>query len=87
MRSHGELASKDWKSSESSKNYRPLIRKAERFLEKLDEDWDIDDEEYNTKIAEELYFLVEALKESILLENIKRADELKKDIIEILEDE
>ena len=87
MREQSELSSKDWKNCNLSKTYRPLIRKAERFLDELDDKSDKMTEFYYDKISEELSCLIELLQEAILLDNKKRAEELKDEIMEILEDE
>jgi molecular chaperone DnaK len=87
MRTSSGLSSNNWKNHPVSKNYRPLIRKAERIIDELEEKADIKNEYYNTKVLEELDFLLEAIKEAIVLDNSERAEELKKEISEILENE
>lgn len=87
MRSQSELTLEDWKNSRLGKQYRPLIRKAEKLIEDLEENMDIKNEDYNAKVAEELYFLIEAVQEAVILDNSERTEELKDEIMRILEEE
>jgi molecular chaperone DnaK len=88
-RDSSTLSLDSWKDCPLGKTYRPLIRRAERLIKELEESENIvrglHDDDY--VISEELEFLIDALKEAIILDNPKRADELKEDVMEILEDE
>ena len=86
-RNAGDLSVDDWRESPEAKKYRPLIRKAERLMDELLDGVDIRNKDYNSRVAHELDFLIETLKEMIILEKIEQADEIKEEIIEILEGE
>jgi len=82
-----KLSSADWKNCPLGRSYRPLIRRAEKLMEDLDENSTIEVLHHNDRVAQELEFLITALKEAIILDNSERAEELKDDIAEILEGE
>ena len=90
MRVSGGLSADGWKGCPMGKNYRPLIRKAEKLMDDLREEIDfsgIKNEFSSAVVSAELDFLVEALKEAIVLDNTERAEELKDEITDILEGE
>ena len=63
----------DWETAPGAKKYRPAIRKAEKQIAAgYDE-------------ANDLYLLVRQIKEALLLENEKQAEDLRGDLLELLE--
>jgi molecular chaperone DnaK len=62
-----------WESAEGAKRYRPAIRKAEKQIAVGNDD------------TEELQILVRQIKEALLLENTEQAEDLRKELLELLE--
>ena len=67
-----------WKNVEGSKEYRTVIRNAERALE--DEDLDED-------VEEELRDMLDSLKTAILQKNFSMASEIEAEILDLMEEE
>jgi molecular chaperone DnaK len=62
-----------WESAEGAKRYRPAIRKAEKQIAAGNDD------------TEELQILVRQIKEALLLENSEQAEDLRKELLDLLE--
>ncbi|MDR1573888.1 MAG: Hsp70 family protein [Clostridiales Family XIII bacterium] len=62
-----------WESAPGAKRYRPILRKAEKYMAR------------DTEYGDELAVLVRQIKEALLLERGDRADDLRDELLEILE--
>jgi molecular chaperone DnaK len=63
-----------WESAEGAKRFRPLIRKAEKVIAQGDDE------------ADDLRILIRQLKEALLLKNEGQAEDLRAELLEILEE-